>query len=100
MASSRDVTSRLRERVWNGSIALEIRLHKGDCRTYDDSDSYLVCLLYLNSEFEFEFEQPKSTMTLDTIPTTFLSGAAGTSTPRLLRSKPHIPGHSTLRPLA
>jgi autophagy-related protein 5 len=56
MASSRDVTSRLRERVWNGSIALEIRLHKGDCRTYDDSDPYLVCLLYLNSEFEFEFE--------------------------------------------
>jgi autophagy-related protein 5 len=40
--SSRDVTSRLRERVWNGSIPLEIRLHKGDCRTYDDSDPYLV----------------------------------------------------------
>ncbi len=43
--SSRDVTSRLRESVWNGSIPLEIRLHKGDCRTYDDSDPYLVGLL-------------------------------------------------------
>ncbi|KAH7073031.1 autophagy protein 5 [Paraphoma chrysanthemicola] len=40
--SYRDVTSRLRERVWNGSIPLEIRLHKGDCRTYDDSDPYLI----------------------------------------------------------
>ncbi|CAO2648957.1 Nn.00g099060.m01.CDS01 [Neocucurbitaria sp. VM-36] len=39
---SRDVTSRLRQSVWNGSIPLEIRLHKGDCRTYDDSDPYLI----------------------------------------------------------
>ncbi|KAH3988433.1 autophagy protein 5 [Parastagonospora nodorum] len=40
--SSREVTSRLREKVWNGSVPLEIRLHKGDCRTYDDSDAYLI----------------------------------------------------------
>ncbi|KAL6709706.1 Autophagy protein 5 [Coniothyrium glycines] len=40
--SSRDVTSRLRERVWHGSIPLEIRLYRGDCRTYDDSEPYLV----------------------------------------------------------
>lgn len=40
--SSRDVTSRLRESVWNGSIPLEIRLHNGDCRTYDDSDPYMI----------------------------------------------------------
>ncbi|KAJ4370636.1 Autophagy protein 5 [Neocucurbitaria cava] len=39
---SRDVSSRLRQSVWNGSIPLEIRLHKGDCRTYDDSDPYLI----------------------------------------------------------
>ncbi|XPT02058.1 Autophagy protein 5 [Ascochyta lentis] len=39
---SRDVTSRLRESVWNGSIPLEVRLHNGDCRTYDDSDPYLI----------------------------------------------------------
>jgi autophagy-related protein 5 len=38
----RDATSRLREGVWNGSIPLEIRLHKADCRTYDESDPYLV----------------------------------------------------------
>jgi len=42
--SSRDVTSRLRERVWNGSIPLQIRLSKEDCRTYDDSDPYLVSI--------------------------------------------------------
>ncbi|KAH7391828.1 autophagy protein 5 [Pyrenochaeta sp. MPI-SDFR-AT-0127] len=40
--ASRDVTSRLRQSVWNGSIPLEIRLHKGDCRTYDESDPYLI----------------------------------------------------------
>lgn len=39
---SRDVTSKLRQRVWDGSIPLEIVLHKGDCRTYDESDPYLV----------------------------------------------------------
>ncbi|KAF2015692.1 autophagy protein 5 [Aaosphaeria arxii CBS 175.79] len=42
MSSSRDVTSRLRQTIWNGSLPLEIRLHKGDCRTYDDSDPYLI----------------------------------------------------------
>ncbi|KAJ4987190.1 autophagy protein Apg5 [Stagonosporopsis vannaccii] len=40
--SSRDVTSRLRESVWNGSIPLEVRLHNGDCRTYDDSVPYMI----------------------------------------------------------
>jgi hypothetical protein len=40
--ASRDVTTRLRQSTWNGSIPLEIRLHKGDCRTYDESDPYLV----------------------------------------------------------
>ncbi|RMZ74031.1 autophagy 5 [Pyrenophora seminiperda CCB06] len=39
---SRDVASRLRQSTWNGSIPLEIRLHKGDCRTYDESDPYLI----------------------------------------------------------
>jgi autophagy-related protein 5 len=46
--SARDVTSRLRESVWNGSIPLEIRLDKADCRTYDDSDPYLVISLHSN----------------------------------------------------
>jgi autophagy-related protein 5 len=41
--SSGDVTKRLRQSTWHGSIPLEIRLHKGDCRTYDESDPYLVC---------------------------------------------------------
>ncbi|KAF1953869.1 autophagy protein 5 [Byssothecium circinans] len=40
--SSRDVTSRVRQSVWNGSIPLEIRLHKTDCRTYNESDAYLI----------------------------------------------------------
>ncbi|KAF2749257.1 autophagy protein-like protein 5 [Sporormia fimetaria CBS 119925] len=42
MTPPRDVTSRLRQSVWNGSIPLEIRLHKGDCITYDESEPYLV----------------------------------------------------------
>ncbi|KAF1845794.1 autophagy protein-like protein 5 [Cucurbitaria berberidis CBS 394.84] len=39
---SRDATSRLRQSVWNGSLPLEIRLHKGDCRTYNESDPYII----------------------------------------------------------
>lgn len=44
--STREVTSRLREKVWNGSIPLEIRLDRNDCRTYDESDPYLVRCIY------------------------------------------------------
>ena len=32
----------LQKLVWDGSIALEICLAKSDCRTYDQSDPYLV----------------------------------------------------------
>jgi autophagy-related protein 5 len=32
----------LQAKVWNGSIALEIRLAASDCRTYDDSEPYLL----------------------------------------------------------
>ena len=32
----------LQKKVWNGSIPLEIRLAASDCRTYDDSEPYLV----------------------------------------------------------
>jgi hypothetical protein len=42
--SSRDVTGRVRKRVWDGSLPLEIRLHKADCLKYDDSEPYLVSL--------------------------------------------------------
>lgn len=44
LMSSRDVARKLRQSTWNGSLPLEIRLHKGDCRTYDKSDAYLVTL--------------------------------------------------------
>lgn len=40
--AARDVSSRLRRNTWNGSIPLEIRLHKGDCRTYDEGHGYLI----------------------------------------------------------
>ncbi|KAH7132129.1 autophagy protein 5 [Dendryphion nanum] len=42
MSTPRDVTGRLRQSIWNGSLPLEIRLHKGDCTSYDDSDPYLI----------------------------------------------------------
>ncbi|KAF2263637.1 autophagy protein 5 [Lojkania enalia] len=42
MSSSRDTATSLRQKVWHGSIPLEIRLHRGDCRTYDESDAYLI----------------------------------------------------------
>lgn len=42
MSAPRDVGGKLRQTVWDGSIPLEIRLHKGDCITYDESEPYLV----------------------------------------------------------
>lgn len=32
----------LQKKIWSGSIPLEIRLAPSDCRTYDESDPYLV----------------------------------------------------------
>ena len=32
----------LQKKIWSGSIPLEIRLAASDCRTYDESDPYLV----------------------------------------------------------
>lgn len=40
-AASKSVVS-LQSKVWGGSLPLEIRLSATDCRTYDDSETYLV----------------------------------------------------------
>ncbi|KAF2098951.1 autophagy protein 5 [Rhizodiscina lignyota] len=34
--------SRLQQKVWDGSIPLEIRLSSAECRTFDESDAYLI----------------------------------------------------------
>lgn len=39
--ANRDIATRLRERVWDASIPLEIRLHKADSSSYD-SEPYLA----------------------------------------------------------
>ncbi|KAL8882463.1 MAG: hypothetical protein Q9192_007580 [Flavoplaca navasiana] len=33
---------RLQDAIWDGSVPLDIRLSPQECRTYDDSDSYLI----------------------------------------------------------
>ncbi|KAF1998050.1 autophagy protein 5 [Amniculicola lignicola CBS 123094] len=38
----RDETSSVRQSVWRGSLPLRIELDKADCRTYDESDPYLI----------------------------------------------------------
>ncbi|EMC91313.1 hypothetical protein BAUCODRAFT_322681 [Baudoinia panamericana UAMH 10762] len=35
-------TASLQSQIWNGSLPLEIRLAARDCRTYDDSEAYLI----------------------------------------------------------
>ncbi|KAK7522255.1 autophagy protein 5 [Phyllosticta citriasiana] len=41
MSSPRDVTA-VQKQIWNGSIPLQITLASTDCRTYDESDPYLI----------------------------------------------------------
>ncbi|KAK7625902.1 autophagy protein 5 [Phyllosticta paracitricarpa] len=41
MTSPRDVTA-VQKQIWNGSIPLQITLASTDCRTYDESDPYLI----------------------------------------------------------
>lgn len=42
MPASTSRLADLQKKIWNGSIPLEIRLAASDCRTYDESDPYLV----------------------------------------------------------
>jgi autophagy-related protein 5 len=42
MTSSRDLLNALQRRIWEGSIPLEIRLASADCRSFKDSDPYLI----------------------------------------------------------
>ena len=42
MPASASTLLALQKKIWSGSIPLEIRLATSDCRTYDDSDPYLV----------------------------------------------------------
>ncbi|KAH7062301.1 autophagy protein 5 [Macrophomina phaseolina] len=41
MANQRDLSA-LQKQIWSGSIPLEIRLASTECRTYDESDPYLI----------------------------------------------------------
>lgn len=42
MPASASTIAALQSKIWAGSIALEIRLAASDCRTYDQSEPYLV----------------------------------------------------------
>lgn len=42
MPASTTRLAELQRKIWQGSIPLEIRLAASDCRTYDDSEPYLV----------------------------------------------------------
>ena len=42
MPASATQLAALQRKIWSGSIPLEIRLAASDCRTYDESDPYLV----------------------------------------------------------
>lgn len=44
MSISSTRINQLQKKVWSGSIPLEIRLAASDCRSYNDSDPYLVQL--------------------------------------------------------
>ena len=42
MPASLRQLAELQKKIWGGSLPLQIRLASSDCRTYDESDSYLV----------------------------------------------------------
>lgn len=42
MSGSASRIADLQRQIWNGSIPLEIRLAASDCRTYNESEAYLV----------------------------------------------------------
>lgn len=42
MSASPAAISTLQAKIWDGSLPLEIRLSPSDCRTYDESEAYLI----------------------------------------------------------
>lgn len=40
--SAQDSLAKLQERIWQGSIPLQIQLSPDECRTYDESHVYMV----------------------------------------------------------
>lgn len=42
MATPLLAIAKIQKKVWDGSLPLEIRLANVDCRTYDETDPYLV----------------------------------------------------------
>ncbi|THX15533.1 putative autophagy protein Apg5 [Aureobasidium pullulans] len=44
MATPLLATAKIQKKVWDGSLPLEIRLANADCRTYDETDPYLINL--------------------------------------------------------
>lgn len=42
MPASATKLAQLQKKIWSGSIPLEIRLAASDCRTFDESDPYLI----------------------------------------------------------
>ncbi|KAH0423470.1 hypothetical protein KCU90_g8731, partial [Aureobasidium melanogenum] len=44
MATPPAAIANIQKKVWAGSLPLEIRLASADCRTYDETDPYLINL--------------------------------------------------------
>src|SRR5947199_8045448 len=42
MAGSTDGVNLIQKKIWEGSLPLEIRLSPSECRSFDQSDPYLV----------------------------------------------------------
>jgi len=53
MAIPLSAIAKIQKKVWDGSLPLEIRLANADCRTYDETDPYLVYYI-LSLSFSLE----------------------------------------------
>ncbi|KAL9622534.1 MAG: hypothetical protein Q9204_008016, partial [Flavoplaca sp. TL-2023a] len=54
----------LQDAIWDGSVPLDIRLSPQECRTYDNSDSYLVSLsdaslMYILKHVFYQIQYPR-----------------------------------------
>lgn len=47
MSANEQALSRLQQRVWDGSLPVEIRLAPGECRSYNESDAYMVSVSFV-----------------------------------------------------
>ena len=96
-SSARQAINALQKKVWDGSIPLEIRLSPSECRSYDQSDPYLVRHVHWGDVRPIARRLMRPS--IDSMSPNSLLAISITATPRVLQDIPDRAGRKATRRL-